>query len=215
MRRPSPAHPTRSPHSPFPPRSSPPASAARPHASAAAPRHRHGQRRRLLDRRKRLHRARDRLPGDARGQERRRSTTPSAPRRPRPTTSSPASRPTSSTSRPEPDMQLLVDNGIVSPKWATTGAGKAEQGIVTDSVRRPRRPALATRSASPGWASLAKPGRPDRHAGPDQLGQRALEPPRGLRVPDRRRRSRQRRRTSSRTRSCTTSSPSPRAGPRR
>jgi sulfate/thiosulfate transport system substrate-binding protein len=56
-----------------------------------------------------------------------------------------------------PDMQLLVDNGIVSPKWATTGAGKAEKGMVTDSyvveVTRPGNP-LGIDS----WASLAKTG---------------------------------------------------------
>ncbi len=33
-----------------------------------------------------------------------------------------------------PDMQLLVDNGIVSSKWNTTGSGKAEGGFVSDSV---------------------------------------------------------------------------------
>jgi len=56
-----------------------------------------------------------------------------------------------------PDMQLLVDNGIVSSKWAVTGAGKAEKGMVTDSyvveVTRPGNP-LGINS----WASLAKTG---------------------------------------------------------
>jgi ABC-type sulfate transport system substrate-binding protein len=56
-----------------------------------------------------------------------------------------------------PDMQLLVDNGIVSPRWAVTGAGRAEKGMVTDSyvveVTRPGNP-LGINS----WGSLAKAG---------------------------------------------------------
>jgi sulfate/thiosulfate transport system substrate-binding protein len=56
----------------------------------------------------------------------------------------------------QPDMQLLVDNGIVGPGWATSGAGKAEKGMVADSyvvfVTRPGNP-LGIKD----WASLANP----------------------------------------------------------
>lgn len=57
----------------------------------------------------------------------------------------------------QPDMQILVDNGLVSSKWATTGAGKAEAGFVSDSVV-----VLVTRPGNPlhitGWSSLTKSG---------------------------------------------------------
>jgi sulfate/thiosulfate transport system substrate-binding protein len=57
----------------------------------------------------------------------------------------------------QPDMQLLVDNGIVAPTWATTGAGRVEKGMVADSyvvfVTRPGNPlGIAD------WGSLTKPG---------------------------------------------------------
>jgi sulfate transport system substrate-binding protein len=56
-----------------------------------------------------------------------------------------------------PDMQLLVTSGIVSPRWATGGVGKAEHGMVADSyvvlVTRPGNP-LGIRS----WGDLTKPG---------------------------------------------------------
>lgn len=56
-----------------------------------------------------------------------------------------------------PDMQLLVTNGIVSPKWATSGPGKAEHGMVADSyvvlVTRPGNP-LGIKS----WGDLTKHG---------------------------------------------------------
>lgn len=57
----------------------------------------------------------------------------------------------------EPDLQELVDNGIVSSKWATTGAGKAEDGNLADSVV-----VLVVRSGNPlkisGWQSLTDKG---------------------------------------------------------
>lgn len=57
----------------------------------------------------------------------------------------------------EPDLQELVDNGIVSPKWDTTGAGKAEDGFLADSVV-----VLVVRKGNPlgitGWSSLTKKG---------------------------------------------------------
>ncbi len=57
----------------------------------------------------------------------------------------------------EPDMQILVDNGLVGPKWNSTGAGKAEGGFVSDSVVvivvRPGNPLHIT-----GWPSLIKKG---------------------------------------------------------
>jgi sulfate transport system substrate-binding protein len=56
-----------------------------------------------------------------------------------------------------PDMQLLVDNGIVASKWNSTGAGKAEGGFVSDSVVvivvKPGNPLHIT-----GWPSLIKSG---------------------------------------------------------
>jgi sulfate/thiosulfate transport system substrate-binding protein len=56
-----------------------------------------------------------------------------------------------------PDLQLLVTAGLVSPTWATIGAGKAERGFVSDSyvvlVTQPGNPLGIT-----SWASLAKPG---------------------------------------------------------
>jgi sulfate/thiosulfate transport system substrate-binding protein len=56
-----------------------------------------------------------------------------------------------------PDMQQLVDNGIVSPRWAVTGAGAAERGFVADSVV-----VLVTRPGNPlglkGWSDLTKAG---------------------------------------------------------
>jgi sulfate transport system substrate-binding protein len=55
------------------------------------------------------------------------------------------------------DMQILVDNGIVSPKWATTGAGAKEDGFVADSVV-----AFVTRPGNPlkitSWSNLTKSG---------------------------------------------------------
>lgn len=55
----------------------------------------------------------------------------------------------------EPDLQLLVDNGIVSSKWATSGAGKAEDGFVSDSVV-----VIVVKKGNPlgvtGWSSLAE-----------------------------------------------------------
>jgi sulfate/thiosulfate transport system substrate-binding protein len=56
-----------------------------------------------------------------------------------------------------PDMQLLVDNGIVGQKWNSTGAGATEGGFVSDSVVvflvRPGNPLGIT-----GWPSLVKSG---------------------------------------------------------
>ncbi len=56
-----------------------------------------------------------------------------------------------------PDMQLLVDNGIVASKWNTTGAGKAEGGFVSDSVV-----VLVVRPGNPEhistWSSLTAKG---------------------------------------------------------
>jgi len=56
-----------------------------------------------------------------------------------------------------PDLELLVTNGLVSPKWATTGAGATERGMVTDSyvvlVTKPGNPEGIT-----GWPSLTKAG---------------------------------------------------------
>ncbi|HEV3213256.1 MAG TPA: substrate-binding domain-containing protein [Acidimicrobiales bacterium] len=55
------------------------------------------------------------------------------------------------------DLGLLVNHGLVSPAWATSGAGKAEHGVVTDSyVVETVRPGNPTGVAS--WASLAKAG---------------------------------------------------------
>ncbi len=57
----------------------------------------------------------------------------------------------------EPDLQQLVDNGIVSSKWNTTGAGRAEGGYLADSVV-----VLVVRKGNPlgitGWQSLTKKG---------------------------------------------------------
>lgn len=57
----------------------------------------------------------------------------------------------------EPDLQELVDNGIVSPNWYKTGAGKAEKGFLADSVV-----VLVVRKGNPqkvtGWQSLTNPG---------------------------------------------------------
>jgi sulfate transport system substrate-binding protein len=54
----------------------------------------------------------------------------------------------------QPDLQQLVDNGIVSSKWNSTGAGKLEKGFVADSVV-----VLVVRKGNPlgftGWQSLA------------------------------------------------------------
>jgi sulfate transport system substrate-binding protein len=56
-----------------------------------------------------------------------------------------------------PDMQLLVNNGIVASKWNSTGAGAAEGGFVSDSVVvivvKPGNPLGIT-----GWPSLIKSG---------------------------------------------------------
>jgi ABC-type sulfate transport system substrate-binding protein len=56
-----------------------------------------------------------------------------------------------------PDLQLLVTSGLVSPTWATKGAGKVERGFVSDSyvvlVTQPSNPLGIT-----GWPSLTKPG---------------------------------------------------------
>jgi sulfate/thiosulfate transport system substrate-binding protein len=56
-----------------------------------------------------------------------------------------------------PDMQLLVDNGLVKSTWDTLGAGKVEHGMVSDSyvviVTRPGNP-LGIKD----WATLAKAG---------------------------------------------------------
>jgi sulfate/thiosulfate-binding protein len=55
------------------------------------------------------------------------------------------------------DMQLLVDQGIVSPTWDTSGPGKLEAGNVSDSVV-----VLVVRKGNPlgitGWQSLTKSG---------------------------------------------------------
>jgi sulfate/thiosulfate transport system substrate-binding protein len=57
----------------------------------------------------------------------------------------------------ESDMQLLVDQGIVSSNWSTSGAGKAEGGYVSNSVV-----VLVVRKGNPlgiaGWGDLTKPG---------------------------------------------------------
>lgn len=57
----------------------------------------------------------------------------------------------------EPDMQILVGNGIVGSKWNSTGAGKAEGGYVSDSVV-----VIVVKRGNPlgitGWQSLSKPG---------------------------------------------------------
>lgn len=56
-----------------------------------------------------------------------------------------------------PDLQLLVDNGLVKGSWDTSGAGKAEHGMVADSyvvmVTRPGNPLGIT-----DWASLTRSG---------------------------------------------------------
>jgi sulfate transport system substrate-binding protein len=56
-----------------------------------------------------------------------------------------------------PDLNLLVSAGLVSKNWATSGAGSATQGFVTDSVV-----AIVTRAGNPlgitGWNSLTKSG---------------------------------------------------------
>lgn len=57
----------------------------------------------------------------------------------------------------EPDLQLLIDNGLVKGNWDTTGAGKVEHGFVSDSDV-----VLVTRPGNPlgikGWQSLPKAG---------------------------------------------------------
>jgi sulfate/thiosulfate-binding protein len=57
----------------------------------------------------------------------------------------------------EPDLDLLVQAGLVSSNWATYSAGATEKNIVTDSVV-----AIVTRRGNPlgitGWNSLTKPG---------------------------------------------------------
>ena len=57
----------------------------------------------------------------------------------------------------EPDLQSLVNVGLVSPKWSTSGAGKAERGMVADSyvvlVTKPGNP-LGVKT----WSSLTKRG---------------------------------------------------------
>lgn len=57
----------------------------------------------------------------------------------------------------EPDLQQLVQDHIVSPKWNTTGAGKAEGGYLADSLV-----VLVTRKGNPlkitGWPSLVDKG---------------------------------------------------------
>lgn len=57
----------------------------------------------------------------------------------------------------EPDLQQLVDNGIVASTWGTKGAGKAEDGFLADSVV-----VLVVRKGNPlhitGWSSLTKSG---------------------------------------------------------
>ncbi|MGC2485668.1 MAG: extracellular solute-binding protein [Acidimicrobiales bacterium] len=56
-----------------------------------------------------------------------------------------------------PDLNLLVSNGLVSKNWASTGAGSATNGFVTDSVV-----SIVTRAGNPlnitGWNSLTKSG---------------------------------------------------------
>ncbi len=56
-----------------------------------------------------------------------------------------------------PDLNLLVKAGLVSKNWASTGAGSASNGFVTDSVV-----VIVTRAGNPlnitGWNSLTKSG---------------------------------------------------------
>jgi sulfate transport system substrate-binding protein len=56
------------------------------------------------------------------------------------------------------DMGILVNASVVSPSWATTGAGRVEHGMVTNSyvvfVTSPTNPAGITS----GWPSLIKSG---------------------------------------------------------
>jgi len=56
-----------------------------------------------------------------------------------------------------PDLQLLVNAKLVSPTWDTAGAGKAEGGMVSDSVV-----VIAVRPGNPlhltGWNSLTHQG---------------------------------------------------------
>jgi sulfate transport system substrate-binding protein len=55
----------------------------------------------------------------------------------------------------QPDLQLLVSNGLVNAHWATTGAGSVEHGMVTNSyvvlVTRPGNPLHVTN-----WTSMTK-----------------------------------------------------------
>ena len=127
---------------------------------------------RLLDARRRstrTHRARASRRPTTGG--RRLQRTRSAPRATSRGRSRPASRPTSSTSSIEPDMQALVDAGIVADDWDQDNYN----GIVQDSVV-----VFVVRKGNPKniqtWDDLVTERRRGRHPEPVQLGGREVEP---------------------------------------
>ena len=99
------------------------------------------------------------------------SRTRSAPRATSRARSRPASRPTSCTSRFEPDMQRLVDAGLVADDWDSEPVRGHRRGLGC-CLRRPQ--------GQPGQhPDLGRPdpaGRRGADAEPVHLGRRALEP---------------------------------------